>query len=74
MEQFNNTPTPDNSLFTTNIMQLGLAELHNESIDDFITKHADDFRKIITEHPELIKKFEQSPDTTLDELGKYLYH
>lgn len=74
MEQFENISGPDKNLLTTKIMQLELAELHSESIETFIEKHAKDFRKIITEHPELLEKFEQNHDGALDELGKYLYH
>lgn len=74
MEHFKNISTPDNHLLTTNIMQLELAQLHDESIDTFIEKHADNFRKIITSHPELLEKFKEDPASTLNELEKYVYH
>ncbi len=74
MEHFETQLTPDKSVLLTNIIQIELAQLHGESIDAFIERHASDFRNTITAHPELIEKFEQDHDAALQEIEQYVYH
>lgn len=74
MEHFENISTPDKSLLITNIMQLELAKLHNESIEDFITKYAGQFRNTLINHPEFIQRFEENQDKVLQEIEAIIYH
>lgn len=57
-----------------NIIQLMLAEKRGESIDDFIDRHAEAFRKIADENPSWLIEFSKDPDGILARFESAVYH
>jgi hypothetical protein len=42
-----------------NIIQTQIAQMHGEDLEVFADTHGGEFRSLITNHPELVKKFEK---------------
>ncbi len=57
-----------------NTIQIQLAQMHGEDLEVFVRAHSEEFRSLITAHPELVKKFEEDPQSTLQEMEKIIYH
>ncbi len=74
MENFEIQTNQDKAVIIANTMQMELAQLHGETIEDFITKHASDFRNVIDTHPEFIDIFEKDHEKALEEIGDIIYH
>lgn len=68
-----NLQNDEHRVLLEKMAQIKLAELHSEDLFSWIDEHANDFRNVINEHPELIDKFEDEPEQTLKELDDYLY-
>lgn len=57
-----------------NQMQMELASMHGEQLEDFIEKHAADFRATVDRQPELLQEFKDNPDSALKKLSESIYH
>ncbi len=55
-------------------MQRRLAERNGEPIEDFIRKHAAQFRAVLEEHPEYVEGFNRDAEGTLQRIETFLYH
>lgn len=64
----------NNRTLIGNMMQVELAERHGESIEDFITKHAGDFREVVDKHPEFLDEFEEDKELALKHVEDIVYH
>ena len=66
--------TESNPTAVTNQMQMELAGMHGEDLNMFIETRAQEFRTIVTEHPEFLDEFEVAPEATLKKIEPLLYH
>lgn len=57
-----------------NTIQIQLAQMHGEDLEVFAGVHGEEFRSLITTHPELVRKFEEDPQAALQEIEKIIYH
>lgn len=73
MEKFG-TGNENTILATTNEMQIALAQLHGEALENFIETRASEFREIINGHPEYVEEFQNNPKSVLDKIEPLLYH
>jgi hypothetical protein len=64
----------DRTVLLGNQMQASLASRHGEELDEFIERHAADFRVIVTGHPELFDEFAKAPEVALQKIEPLLYH
>lgn len=64
----------DRKVALGNQMQIQLAVLHGEQVEDFIERHATEFREIINSNPELLDTYTQDPEGTLKKVSEIIYH
>ncbi len=62
------------NLENRNIIQIMLAERHGESIEDFISKHSEDFGNTVESHPEFLDEFETDKEKALKDIEGIIYH
>jgi hypothetical protein len=76
MERFEFPPQErrDRIVDIGNLIQLQLAERHGETIENFIEKHAKDFRDVLDAHPEIIEGFDHTTEEMLHRIETVLYH
>jgi hypothetical protein len=51
-----------------------LADRHGEQLDDFINRHAREFRKYVDSHNDILDTFKENPEEALKEIEPILYH
>jgi hypothetical protein len=78
-ERYNNPAVnrQNEEIASSNQMQIVLAETHGEDIGDFIDHHAEAFRRLVTDHPELLTQFGKGgaeQELALREAEKVIYH
>jgi hypothetical protein len=56
-----------------NLIQANLAQMHGETFDQFLDNHADDFRKVLSNQPELLEQYDTDPAGTLKAIEDILY-
>lgn len=64
-EAFEN-PVPDPTI----LMQAKLLERH----PDWIDAHAAEFRKFIDTHPDIVERYQERPQETVNEIESKFYH
>ena len=64
----------DEKVLLGNQMQMQLAGMHGEDMGDFIDKHAEEFRNVVTQNPELLDEFKRDPEAALSKLSQRIYH
>jgi hypothetical protein len=64
----------DIKVASANQMQAELARMHNQDLGDFIITNAEEFRNIVTAHPELLNEYQTAPEETLKKIEPLLYH
>lgn len=64
----------DKHILIGNMMQIELAERHDEDLSHFIETRAGTFREIISTHPEYLEEFEADPEGTLKKIEDTIYH
>lgn len=64
----------DKKVASTNQMQMQLASMHGQDFDEFISAKAEEFRNIVTAHPEFLEEYITAPEETLKKIEPLLYH
>jgi hypothetical protein len=72
MEQMNNVANETTLL--RNMMQIQLADLCGESIDEFIERHAERFHDLIQANPDLLDEYKRTPDSILAKVKEKILH
>jgi len=65
-ESFSQQPEPDSTI----LMQAELLKKH----PNWIEEHAVEFRGFIEEHPEVVERYKEDPEETIQELENKFYH
>jgi hypothetical protein len=57
-----------------NLMQVQLADAHQEDFEVFLDEHGEDFRSLVEDNPKLLEEFEKDPEQTLNKISEIIYH
>lgn len=74
MEQNNFSPIERNEIGIRNEMQVRLAALGGQSFNEYVVTHAKEFGELVEKNPDLLDKYEQNQEETLEKIKQIIYH